>query len=632
MAVALAALLLSVSVAQTANAQRGGMPTAASIPDSAFDRRSTAELRRIVELAQASALPTAPLVSRALQGAARRVPGARVVALVRAHADSMRAARFALGDLATSDELDAGATALRAGASRGSLRRVRAARSPGEATTALVVLTDLLSRGIDAGEASDALASLAVRAPDSTLLSLQSAVAREGLADSPARLREIVERISRQLPPGAPGRVPIPPRRPPDGDEERSAPDDPPPPDEAGRPATMEQSDGWRSLALASLAGGSDTDPRGVLAEGRLPFALTRAWGVVPVGTLRFTDEGSRWEASLAFTRRLRLAAPLDARLFLRGEMRSPIATSRGDLPIDPRLDAQRLPVGRSPELSFRLGSEVRRRLGSSLVVGSLALGQDRYSRLATTLVEVTGAPPVDTMTPRPDTLRPVVREELRTFWRSLGTTSLRGTLALRRRGWVLEGGYTQRLSAGQLTNDSLTRVPVSLFTLGAERRVAPWATLVAQWASRDPSRVLGAPALAEARLRVGIRLIDEPRARVRPRPARAPAHDERGAAITSVAVVPVTRAESANVVRVRVVAPLATSVEVEGDFTAWVPRALLRGSDGTFSGEFVAAGGLVRLRVRADGGAWSVPPGAPAQRDDFGDEVAVFVVDGDAQ
>ncbi|MEO7962667.1 MAG: hypothetical protein ABIT38_02025, partial [Gemmatimonadaceae bacterium] len=120
----------------------------AALPDSAFDAKSNGELRRIVDSARANGLPTAPLVSRTLQGVARHVTGPRVVALVRAHADSMRAARYALGALSSADELDAGATALRAGASRLALRRMRTTRAPGEATTALVVLTDLLSRGI----------------------------------------------------------------------------------------------------------------------------------------------------------------------------------------------------------------------------------------------------------------------------------------------------------------------------------------------------------------------------------------------------------------------------------------------------------------------------------------------------
>lgn len=592
-----------------ASAQKGAAPDASSIPDSAFDRRSRDELRRIVDAARADALPAAPLVSRALQGAARRVPGPRVVALLRAHADSMRAARYALGSQATGDELDAGATALRAGASRAALRRVRVARPAGEATTALVVLTDLLSRGIEAGEAADALTSLAGRAPDSTLLSLQAAVARERLTDSPARLREIVERFSRRLPPGPPP---------------------PPLPDESGRSPFGAPSAERRSLALASLAGGGDAVPRGVFGEARIPVALTPAWHLLPTATMRFTDEGKRWGASLAVARDLRLASSVGARLFLSGELRSPVATSRDDLPIDPRLDAQRLPSGRSPELSFRLGSELRRRLGSSLVVGSLAVGQDRYSRLGTALVRVTGESPVDTQTPRPDTLRPVTREELRPVWRALGTTSLRGTVALRRRGWMLEGGFTQRLAARVLTDDSLARTPTSLFTLGAERRVAPWASVVAQWATRDPSRVLGAPALADSRLRVGIRLVDEPRAApTRPPRSSRPRASSGGApgAITSVAVVAVSRADSALVVRVQVASPGASFVEVEGDLTAWTPRRLLGGADGTFTGDFTIAGGVVRLRVRVDGGAWTIPPGAPTQRDDFGDEVAVYVV-----
>lgn len=192
---------------------------ATTLPDSVFDAKTNAELHQLIDAARANRIPTAPLVSRALQGAARRLSGARVVALVKAHADSMRAARFALGSLSSADELDAGATALRAGASRLALRRVRTTRAPGAATTALVVLTDLLSRGIRVTDASDALADLAQHAPDSTLLSLQAAVAREGNIATPERLRVLVNEAVKTSPPAPPGKVVIPPHRKPTTDQ-----------------------------------------------------------------------------------------------------------------------------------------------------------------------------------------------------------------------------------------------------------------------------------------------------------------------------------------------------------------------------------------------------------------------------
>ncbi len=57
--------------------------------------------------------------------------------------------------------------------------------------------------------------------------------------------------------------------------------------------------------------------------------------------------------------------------------------------------------------------------------------------------------------------------------------------------------------------------------------------------------------------------------------------------------------------------------------------RTLAAERDGSFSGTFVVAGPIVRIRVRADGGAWVTPSGVPTQRDDFGDLVAVYVLNG---
>ncbi|MEO6446645.1 MAG: hypothetical protein ABIZ91_09220, partial [Gemmatimonadaceae bacterium] len=165
---------------------------------------------QIVDSARLRRLPTAPLVNRALQGAARKVPGPRVVALVRAHADSMWAAREALGADAGPDEIDAGGSALRAGASRASLRSLRSARPSGTAITALVVLTDLLSRGVAPVDAASAVTSLASRSTDAALLMFQGALTRDGTPESRERLQAMVEGVVRQIPrqPDAPARMP----------------------------------------------------------------------------------------------------------------------------------------------------------------------------------------------------------------------------------------------------------------------------------------------------------------------------------------------------------------------------------------------------------------------------------------
>src|SRR5207248_7779855 len=70
----------------------------------------------LVDSARAAALPTEPLVQRALEGATKRATGDRIVAAVRRLALDLDRARDALGSTASPPELGAAAAALRAGA------------------------------------------------------------------------------------------------------------------------------------------------------------------------------------------------------------------------------------------------------------------------------------------------------------------------------------------------------------------------------------------------------------------------------------------------------------------------------------------------------------------------------------
>lgn len=63
-----------------------------------------------------------------------------------------------------------------------------------------------------------------------------------------------------------------------------------------------------------------------------------------------------------------------------------------------------------------------------------------------------------------------------------------------------------------------------------------------------------------------------------------------------------------------------ARSVELSGDLTRWAPTALVRGSDGRWWGRFPDPGmTVVEVTLRVDAGAWIVPPGTDAARDEFG-------------
>lgn len=179
---------ISVGVAPTA------IPVAQSAPQTAtqqpqiqfdaarFDSITAVNLRALLIEAVSEGLPTGPLINRALEGAARKVHGSKILAVVRDHATAMMQARDALGEKTTAAELDAGASALRAGIDNASLAAVRTTRPVGQAVVPLTVLADIVSRGVPAKTARDAVTSIAkMPASDDALRGLQVTVAKNAI-------------------------------------------------------------------------------------------------------------------------------------------------------------------------------------------------------------------------------------------------------------------------------------------------------------------------------------------------------------------------------------------------------------------------------------------------------------------
>src|SRR2546423_2239997 len=103
----------------------------------------------LVDSARAAALPTEPLVQRALEGATKRAPAERIVAAVRRLALDLGPARDALRPTASPTELRAAAAALPAGAPPATLtERRRITRAT--LTVPLAELTDLVRSGLPA--------------------------------------------------------------------------------------------------------------------------------------------------------------------------------------------------------------------------------------------------------------------------------------------------------------------------------------------------------------------------------------------------------------------------------------------------------------------------------------------------
>ena len=159
----------------------------------------------IVDSAQRAGLPVEPLVQRALEGVAKGAPGTRVAAAVRRLAQDLGSARMALGESASAPELEAGAAALRAGATTDVLRHLHGVRRP-PLTMALAVMADLITGGVPADSAATAVLALAPTARDADLIEFRRAVERDiALGASPATAATVrVNAGARTASPGRP--------------------------------------------------------------------------------------------------------------------------------------------------------------------------------------------------------------------------------------------------------------------------------------------------------------------------------------------------------------------------------------------------------------------------------------------
>ena len=180
-----------------------------------LDADTRARVVVLVDSARAAGLPVEPLIDKALEGASKRATGDRIVAAVRHLAAGLATARGALGT-ATVAELDAAASALRAGATPATLTRLRATRGRHDLTVPLAVLSDLVARGIPADSAASFVLQLAAVAADDDFIAFQRNVDRDIALGAPplaaAAVRVNVTAIDRigvtGLPPGSPPPAP----------------------------------------------------------------------------------------------------------------------------------------------------------------------------------------------------------------------------------------------------------------------------------------------------------------------------------------------------------------------------------------------------------------------------------------
>lgn len=154
---------------------------AAQGPDARLERLDSVSrpiVTALIDSARVAALPTEPLVQRALEGATKRATSDRIVAAVRRLALDLGHARDALGPTTSSPELTGAAAALRAGAPPATLSELRRVRQE-SLTVPLAVLTDLVASGVPVDSAAAAVLTLAAKARDADLVEFRRAVERD---------------------------------------------------------------------------------------------------------------------------------------------------------------------------------------------------------------------------------------------------------------------------------------------------------------------------------------------------------------------------------------------------------------------------------------------------------------------
>jgi hypothetical protein len=505
------------------------------------------------------------------------------VEVVRAYADSMRVASTVLGQGGSPSEIDAGAAALRAGVSREDVRRVRRSREGGDVTTALIVLTDLVRRGVRGGDATDAVAAVGNSQGDDGLRALQREMAREGMPATPERLRATVQEL----------------RRRPEGSTELHQALDPRALPMASRTSAFAVS-AWRPSSTAS---GS------ALLEGGLGVPLGRS-GLAVSGAMRAGVDVAdsmlaTFRGTVSFSR-LFGANVAGAGWF--GMESRPVSLGGSSASRD------------TTQLSSR--TDFRHRSASWIAGGSVARGIGRGVALGA-MAEVTGDEMMHlalvTKYDHPEWSDTAIVVGMEQRWLPTQRFFLRTAVTAAIRSFTLQALLSQRVAFGSAPDTQAGR---SLFAVSAEHRLAQRVSLFAQASSRDPVGMFGKAMPTESRLRIGARWRE---GRSLPPIGSLPAvRPSRGQFAVSIRQV----TDSGNgTLRLTVEASQARVAWVEGDLTGWRPVALVRDAHGGFSGTFPAHGPIVRLRIRLDSGSWQVPPGVASDVDEFGEVVGMMVV-----
>jgi hypothetical protein len=138
--------------------------------EQSLDAETYRSIVQMIDAARARALPVDPLVDRALEGAMKRAPAARIRAAVSALAQRLEVAREWLAPSPTPADIAAGAGALSVGVPRETLRDIRSVQPNQPIAVPLGVLTELVARSVPVDRAATLVVQLLRRGATSTQL------------------------------------------------------------------------------------------------------------------------------------------------------------------------------------------------------------------------------------------------------------------------------------------------------------------------------------------------------------------------------------------------------------------------------------------------------------------------------
>jgi len=137
------------------------LPATAQDPDplAKLEPKSRFAIEMIIDSAEAAGVPSRPLLSKALEGIAKKADDRKIVTLVRKKFELLQTARATLGSV-DDEELNAAASVIEAGAKPDQLAPFRVRQRGRSDLEAFTVWADFLARGIPKDEASSAITKL----------------------------------------------------------------------------------------------------------------------------------------------------------------------------------------------------------------------------------------------------------------------------------------------------------------------------------------------------------------------------------------------------------------------------------------------------------------------------------------